>query len=84
MLAESLEAADEDAQTGRVEEAHLAHVGDDVHHAVGREVQHALAQARRGVRVDLPGDLEDGAVAGRPDDLRVEFLHAGAPSICHR
>ena len=82
MLAESLEAADEDTETGRVEKVHPAQVGDDVHDADGREVPHAVAQERRRVGVEVPRDLKHGAVAVRADDVHFEVLHARTPSVC--
>ena len=78
MLAESFEAAYEDPQAGRVEEVNAAQVGDDVHGALGGQVPYPLAQDRRGVDVDLAGDLEDGAVTAWPDGFQVEFLHCGS------
>jgi aryl-alcohol dehydrogenase-like predicted oxidoreductase len=85
LRAQPLETADEHAQPGRVEELHLAQVGDDVHGALGREVDDLLAQLGGGEHVDLAGDLEHGAAADRSDHLNDDVLHlAPHHRSCHR
>src|SRR5207245_7390452 len=62
----SLEAADEHAEPGRVEEVDVLHVDDQVVVAARHEVDELFAQLRGGVDVDLAADRHDSTVALSP------------------
>ena len=62
LVADELEAPDEDAEAGRVEEGHLVEVDDEVG-AAGRDLLvEGRAQLGGGVDVDLSGDRHDADV----------------------
>src|SRR6188472_2032683 len=59
-----LQAADQDAEAGRVEELDVLHVDDDVVGAGGDELGELVPQARSRVDVDLSPDGDDGRAVG--------------------
>src|SRR5205823_1563588 len=60
VTAQALQAADEDAESGRVQEVDPLEVDHDPVLAFADQLDQPLAETRRGVDVDLPAHGQDG------------------------
>src|SRR5689334_24858923 len=58
-----LQAADQHAEPGGVEEVHALHVDDEVETPVVHQLDQLLAQLGRGIYVDFATDLDDRTIA---------------------
>jgi hypothetical protein len=74
---QALDAADEDAERGRVDERRLREVDDDVLRAVRDHLEQLLLELGRGVEVDLAAERDH---VGRVVDLLCLYVEVHRPS----
>src|SRR5205823_5763497 len=80
VTAEALQAADEHAEAGGIEEVDAFEIDDDAVFAFAHQLDQPLAKARRGVDVDLAANGEDGVPVALCD-VETE-IHRGASYPC--
>ncbi len=79
MAAQALQAADQHAQTGGVEEVHALEVDDDLAVALADQLDQSFTQPRRAVHVDLTLDGQHRERRSAVVYLETE-LHRRVPS----
>src|SRR5918995_580145 len=82
--AQALDAADEHAERGRVDERRVAEVDDDVATALIDHVEQLLLELRGGVEVDLAREGDHVLVVAQLLGLDVEIHVFGAPGVADR